>query len=380
MKLLFIGASACSADTLARLLLLGNEICFLDRPSVTFDNWGTIGHQSPLRRLSTTGLPVQISVHAPPSRGAGLYYAPYVEADLANPAFVKAFFDGLRNDAAFADKMIQPHANYGSNVTGSDLRRELLNDPTLRAGTYDLARGESPGLMERPDTSEGRRLIARTFLTEASIEVTSALLMSEEKEALPVADDNTYPKLLALRTSSPKYVGGVAPLAPLLGMHFARAVIPDQVLKKLEFKDIFEYRAKSKDIYDAWTVEMSKAAAKITDSDITDPAEAIQKILATELVPRVREFENEMASVRDKLFADLVNRVVTWELPTVSAAYFTNLGHLDGLALFTEAIKVAAVAYAGARAAVPALTEYVTSKRAIKRKHAVSYLVGLTKK
>jgi hypothetical protein len=380
MKLLFMGASACSGETLARLFLLGKEICFLDRPSVVFDNWGTIGHESQLRRFSTAGLPVQVTVHTPPSRGAGLYYSPYVEADLANPAFVEAFFDGLRNDSVFSGKLIQPNANYGSNLLGSDVRRALLNDAALRAATFDLARAENPELMFRPDIPEGRREIARTLLTEASIEVTSALLMADEIDALPVGDDNIYPKLLALRTSSPKYVGSVPPLAPLLGMQFARAVIPDEMLKKLDFKDIFEYREKSKDIYDAWSVDLNRAAAKMTDSEIKNPSEAIQKLLATELIPKVQEYENEMASVRDRLFADLVNRVVTWELPTVSAAYFTNLGHIDGLALFAEAIKVAAVAYAGAKATVPTLTEYVTSKRAAKRRHSVSYLVGLTKK
>jgi hypothetical protein len=204
--------------------------------------------------------------------------------------------------------------------------------------------------------------------------------MSDETSALPVADDQTYPKLLALRTSSPQYVGGMSRMAPLLGMQFARAVIPDEMLGKLDFKDIFEYRTASKDIYEAWSVEVNRAAAKITDSELSNPEDAIQKILATELLPKVREFENEMASVRDKLFGDLINRVVTWELPTISAVYFTNLGHLDGLALFAEGIKAAAVAFAGAKAVVPALTEYVTAKRGIKRKHAVSYLVGLTKK
>jgi hypothetical protein len=379
MKLLFMGATSCSAETLARLFLLGKQLCFLDRPSVVFDNWGTIGHESPLRRFSTDGLPVQISVHTPPSRGALQYYSPYVEADLANPAFVEAFSEGLRNDSAFAEKLIAPAANY-AGTTGADLRRILVTDTALRGMTFDLLRANDPELMHRVDLPEGRKHIARNFLVEASIEVTSALLMSDETSALPVADDNTYPKLLALRTSSPTYVGGVPPLAPLLGMHFARAVIPDEVLAKLEFKDIFEYRTKTKDIYDAWTVEVNRAAAKITDSEISNPIEAIQKILVTELMPKVVEYENEMASVRDRLYADLVNRVVTWELPTISAAYFTNLSHLDGLALFAEGIKSAAVAYAGFKAVVPTLTEYVTSKRGAKRKHAVSYLVGLTKK
>ena len=84
--------------------------------------------------------------------------------------------------------------------------------------------------MYRPDMPEGRRELARTPLVNASIEVTSALLMADEVEALPVADDNTYPKLLALRSGHPKYVGGTPSLSPLLGLQFARAAIPDEML------------------------------------------------------------------------------------------------------------------------------------------------------
>lgn len=62
---------------------------------------------------------------------------------------------------------------------------------TLRAATFDLVRSENPELMFRGDLPEGRKQIARTLLTEASIEVTSALLMSDEIDALPVGDDNT---------------------------------------------------------------------------------------------------------------------------------------------------------------------------------------------
>jgi hypothetical protein len=163
-------------------------------------------------------------------------------------------------------------------------------------------------------------------------------------------------------------------------MQFARAVIPDEMLSKIDFKGIFEYREKSKDIYEAWTLAVNGAAAKISDADAENPGEAIQKIIVTELMPKVQEYENELVSVRDQLFRDLVKGVVTWELPTLSVAYFTNLAHLDGLALFAEGFKAAAAVAAGAKAAIPALTDYVAARRGVKRKHAVSYLIGLTRK
>jgi hypothetical protein len=75
-------------------------------------------------------------------------------------------------------------------------------------------------------------------------------------------------------------------------------------------------------------------------------------------------------AVRDKLFGDLIKAVVTWEFPTISIAYFGNLGFAGAVTAFA----------AGVRGVVPHVVDYVSSKRAAGRKHAVSYLIGLSKR
>ncbi|MEY9607068.1 hypothetical protein ABIF74_011821 [Bradyrhizobium japonicum] len=80
------------------------------------------------------------------------------------------------------------------------------------------------------------------------------------------------------------------------------------------------------------------------------------------------------------LHGRLIKGVAVWELPTLSAAYFTNLGHLDAVSLFAEGIKAAAIVAAGAKGTVPAIADFVRDRRSAKRKHAVSYLVGITRK
>lgn len=369
MKLLYFGTHFCPSDTLARLLVLGDELVFLDRPSVTFDNWGTVGAPSLMRQVSWEGSPVKVSVVEPPSGPARHLYKSYVQADITNPAFVRAVLDGLKSDEVFAQRFLAPGGNYGEGRSGTDVRHLLVNDPSLYDATFDLTQGD-PSLMFKPNTAEGRRAVARTLIVDASIQATSALLMADETNALPVGDDQTYPKLLALRTASPNYIGGANTLAPRLGLEFARAIIPDEALRKLEFKDIFEYRHKSKDIYDAWNIELNKIAAKISEQDLKDPDETIRKLIATELMPKVREYETELISIRDKLFGDLIKSIAAWEFPTISIAYFANMG-------FTGAIVAFA---AGLKATVPHIVDYVTSRRAVVRRHAMSYLIGLSKR
>jgi hypothetical protein len=87
-------------------------------------------------------------------------------------------------------------------------------------------------------------------------------------------------------------------------------------------------------------------------------------------MPKVRGYENELASIRDKLFGDIIKSVVTWEFPTISFAYLTNLGFGGAITAFA----------AGVRATVPHVVDYVTSMRAVKRRHAMSYLIGLSKR
>ena len=65
-----------------RLLLVGTELVFMDRASVTFGGkWGTVGHQSMFRGLDSRGEPVMISVKTPPSGPARRLCEPYTVAD-----------------------------------------------------------------------------------------------------------------------------------------------------------------------------------------------------------------------------------------------------------------------------------------------------------
>jgi hypothetical protein len=372
MKLLYIGTELCPYDTLQRLMVLAGEICFLDRPSVIFDGqWGTVAFDTPMRQFRTDSETIKLSsFKAPSGAEAGGIYEHYAKADVLNPAFVRVFLNGLRDNEAFSNRYLQPDGNYGTGVNGSRLRQLLVSDDTLYQASFDLSQRQHPSIMYKPDTPEGRRAVIQTLLIDASIRITGALLMADELNAIPIADDNIHPKLLALRTTNPNYLGGTPSLAPFLGLQFVRAVIPDEVLKRLKFSDILSYREKTNDIYAAWNVEISSTAAKIDEADLLNPSDAVQKIIATDLMPKIKEYENEMASVRDKLFGDMIKSVVAWELPTLSIGYLAQLGYTGALAAFAV----------GAKAAIPHLVDYVNSRRAANRKHAVSYLVGLTRR
>jgi hypothetical protein len=134
VKLLFSGDPGCSSQTLKRLMIIGQELAFMDRPSVTIGGWTMIGIGSPLRQFEGVMQDTQpsLKIYVPPVGPISPLHEEYVRQDLANPAFRETFLRGLRTSDEFAFKFLQLKADYGPPAgTGENIRQTLLNDPGL---------------------------------------------------------------------------------------------------------------------------------------------------------------------------------------------------------------------------------------------------------
>lgn len=365
MKLLYGGGSGCDVPTLKRLLLVGTELSFMDRPSVVFRNSGTVGHASAFRQFNFDKAPVPVSVYEPPRRKTQEIYQPYAEADFANPEFAQTILDGIRNDPAFRAKFLQAQGNYGKGLTGRLIgdALALATDITPLAFTQEF----DPRKLFSIDTTQGLQATLKIIMQDASVQVTSALLIADEAQAVPVSDDPYFLKLLALRTSSANYVGAASPHVSLLGLEFARAVIPDDGLQQLSIKDIMTYREKTASLYAAWSSELDQIAAKIDELTVAEFRERVPKLIRTELNPRVTAYKKEMEAVRDDLFAGITKGLLNWKTPALSMASYSALGYTTAVATFASSLL--------ASAAAP-IIDYVKGRRNLRRKHAVSYLIG----
>ena len=366
MRLLYSGATHCDVTTLKRLLVIADEIIFMDRPSVTFHNWGTVGVKSPFRQLPVKGKGVQLSVVSPPSGPATEIYRQYIEADLRNSSFRSIFLEGLAHDDIFASKFIDFEASYRSG-TGNQVRSSILGDPNLPSVSLEnYLQVQHPFEIEG---TNGRRETLKILLIEASIHVTNAMIVSQETGCLPVTDDPYFARLLGIRMSHPSYIGGTARVAPFLGLEVAKAVIPDNALQQLTIANILKYRMTAKQAYDAWSVEVNRLATRLDQLDPKQVEDEFPRLIASEVAPRIIEYRNDMKAVRDRLFGDMVKEVVKWEMPSLSIAHFAGLSPTNAIALFISALVPA----------VPHIVDYIQAKRNIGRNHAIAYLIGLTK-
>ena len=367
MKLLYSGEEFCDEPVLKRMLIVAEEIHFMDRPSVTFGSWGTIGHDSYARKINWEGSPVLIDVFKPPSGPAKNLYSPYIEADINNPIFAQIVLDGFRSSEEFASKFIQFGANYGDK-TGAEIATALRQDDDLLNGTFSFE--VDAANMFDVSTPERRKETFKTaVLIEASIKITSAIILAEETNTIPVSEDPYIAHLIGLRVSDSAYVGGTSRDAPYIGMDIAQAVIPDEALEHLKIPEILEYREKAKDAYTSWIAEVNKAAAEIGNIGDGISSDEIAKIIATDFTPRVIEYRNDMCAIRDDIFSDVMKKVVKWEAPALSLAYFSNLSIAGAVTLFATALAPA----------VPDIIDYFKDKRDIERRNTMSYLIKLSK-
>lgn len=367
MRVVFSDGILCEEDTLKRLVLLADEIAFLDRPSVMFGDggdgsWGFVGVKSPLRGWDTSGLPVRISVHAPASGLGSKFFLKCVSADLANAEFIRIFREGLAADEKFSETFLARDAEYRPGGRGADIRAALIADSALASarlvGDVD---GES---MFRVDTHEHRVNTLRSLLADASVRVTSALVVAGENEFVPISENRWFCRLLAVRTAGLGYAGRMTQSSAELGLSIGRAVIPEEVLAKLDLETVWEYRRSASDVYTAWSIEVDRLAARIAELPPERAQTEIEKVIRTEIGPRLIEFTHEMESARDRLLGDLVKRVADWKVPAVIVA------HSFGIPLTAALGAMAALT-------VPSLVDFFVKSRDIKRRNALTYLLGV---
>lgn len=192
--------------------------------------------------------------------------------------------------------------------------------------------------------------------------VTGGVVGAAEADCSPITDDETLAALFAIR-GMPKPDGGDGGALATLGDEVARAVLPDWVLAQLSIGDILDYRAKTKDAYDAWLGELNTLVASLEDTTSEDLQAEAKKVVAASVTPKIAEYKREMASVRDNMFAGLVSSAPSWILPAV--------------ALHIAAGPIAALIGALTQAGLTTGASYYVGKRKARRDHAVSYLLRL---
>jgi hypothetical protein len=376
MRVLYADGPVCDLPTLKRLLLVADEIGFANRPAVVFDQkWGLVGAVSPVRPYSEDDSPVSISVHAPPSGPLKVYGGSMLQ-DFTNPEFVRTFLGGLADDV-FAGRHLALAASYGEPGTGDDIRKALLADQQALLAA-DLGRPLeemspefrhiSDGLF-RVDTTEERVNALRHLMADASAQISGSLIVAERMGLAPVSDDRYTARLLGIRTGGKSFIGAGGPKAGgALGLTMIRAVIPDENLQRVSPEELLKFRRKARDPYNAWSAEMDRLAIRASEVAPEKIEEEIEKMVYTEMRPKLIQYEAEIKGSWTSMFEKLVTQTTLVPTATVAVAH-----------LFHAPLAVALpAALISAAATFPiSVTETRKQRRETKAKNPFAYLIGV---
>lgn len=309
MKLVFSDSPNIDELTFKRLLLLGNEIAFVERPSIQFiKDLGTVGMPSGIRGL----LPmfensvVRLRVEEPPTTvfSSG-FYQQYFKTDIANPEFISTVIEGIR-DRWFFSHFFDTENNRAT-AEFKDFHTWVLNNQKEISET-DLNSVDLTGFHFEINSKENAYQAVKMILSEESLRVTSVTHISNKISSNPTSINPYLDRLINLRLSSEIYTGK-SHNSKSLGMKLFQSMIPDEALLKIPVEEILSFREDTKQYYEAWSIEINKLEAQLSKDGFALNDKDIQNIIDTQINPRLFELKNEIRRVRDKKFADILKVV-----------------------------------------------------------------------
>jgi hypothetical protein len=373
MKLVFSDSPNIDELTFKRLLLLGEEIAFVERPSIQFiEDIGTIATPSGIRGLlpKFEDSPVKLRVEMPPDTvfSSG-FYQQYFKTDIANPDFISTVIEGIRN-RWFYSHYFDTEKNRAT-AEFKDFHSWVLNNQEEISQT-DLNSVDLTGFHFEINNKENAYQAVKMILSEESLRVTSVTHISNKIASNPTSINPFLDKLINLRLSSEIYTGKNHN-SKSLGMKLFQSMIPDEALLKIPVEEILSFREDTKKYYAAWTIEINKLEAQLAKEGFALSDKDIQNIIDTEINPKLLDLKNEIRRVRDKKFADIL-KVVKNNVVAVIAG-----GSLSAISL-----PAAILGFITTNLKTPKLTDDIIDNqfklKDIKDSNGLTYLLKLNEK
>jgi hypothetical protein len=137
MRIVLSGPTLCSTNTFKRLLLVAEELAFIDRALTTGQSVVTDSVLSDLARAFKNG-PVEVTVHKPPEWSPMDLEDPfaqldraYWDQDLGNFQFRRIVLQGMARSEEFRRKLLDLDFVYDQNRTGRQVLQWISEDSSM---------------------------------------------------------------------------------------------------------------------------------------------------------------------------------------------------------------------------------------------------------
>lgn len=362
--------------TLKKAILLFDEIHFIDRPSFTLKNYGTIGAPSPLREVEESfrdDAKIPLYVHGIVGNKLPSDILEQIEQDIQDADFLKNFQDGLRNSVRFQNINIPP-GNYGPAGNANDvllkmtsfdvdqkIRQygnpiELLYDEKIKPFNFSADFGPLKQLI----------LSAATF----SANLNFALKESVRHGMTPFADAKPYTNILKTRFHRAMHNSDLDKSIPITDLSLAifDRLLPTKSIQNLDMHEVVKYRHKfnmqRRELMDQMDSLRLKQSLIAEDDDYEI---AINKIITQEVLPAVKKYRDELKTINDGFFAELAEDLLNW------------IGGGAGLSLFVDLNwnQILNLGLAASANIAKKAIKGILSERKVKRECSFSYILSL---
>jgi hypothetical protein len=362
--------------TLVKEVLLFDELHFMDRASMMFGDFGTIGAASPLRQFEASfrdeGVPFY--VHPAPMGPVTDQWYEDIKADVNDPEFLKRFQNGLRTSPTFRRLQVVP-GNYGEYGNEESVARRLMVVDLSAA----LEGHESPVTLFEDSRIRHFDLstpvgCAKQLISDAmtcSAKLNFALNVGTRHGFLPLADASPFGDLLGA-----KYARALNKLQPaenklqMTDLSFAifDELIPPGRLEAFSLKDAVRYRKASEKAREEFLEHLSMIQVKQATIGINgDYTGAIRKLIDTEIRPAVATFKKKLRGIDESLFGAIAKGAVGAASGSSAITLFGDLSWQ----------RILAVGSMAAAYVTKALIDAYLAERTVKRECGISYLLSL---
>ncbi|MFN7097056.1 MAG: hypothetical protein ACK4PR_05820 [Gammaproteobacteria bacterium] len=365
-----------SETTLKKAILFFDEIHFMDRPSFSFENFGSIGAPSPLRQYEQSfrnnGVPLFVhGIDGGQVKGGLLEQ---IKADINDIAFLNSFQTGLISSSTFRNLIIQP-GGYGTIGNALDVfnkvaQVDIASISSIEGTAENLLLDKSIKPFELTSLIGCRKqLIIMAAICSAKINF--ALQESARNQFIPLADAKPFIDLLTtryMRATNHLPKDNKMQIADLSFAIFDE-LVSNECIEKMTIKDVVKYRKISEKAREEFLEYLSELQVKqsVLQNNL-EYEKSINHLVKTEIIPAAKNFKDKLQMANENFVGTLAKGAVTGLGASTSVAtIFPDLswGHILSLGLSAAVFT--------AKSAIDSILE----KRAIQREQSISYVLSL---
>ena len=350
--------------TLARAILVFDEISFLDHPTLSFLRAQTVGHHSEIRHVSEMlqkeGYKIQVL--KPNDQSVGGELEKLIDVDLGNHEFRKVFFRLIQADPSFlVYKALHGNLEDRNKVKAAEtailnVQPQEVPHTISEIKNADYSKGMPPNI-----------LIALVMAMDSHQYNLSSQIAIEQNRQL--FGDNLGMELL-LKAKFNKHslaMTNVNGISHMIAFKLMESLIKNEAFHGKKITDIARFRNKMAKERERFTEHVLSMTVGLNDLDYVQQSITIDEILYKDLLPEAREYQNKLADNWGNFFKSSSSAVIADSKDLVQI-FMTILP-----VSFPQAFLVAAASLG--KSIAPSLIKFWNDKESIDRRNPYVYLM-----